>query len=440
MKKLVALVLLLCLMLAGCGQQPTETAATTAPPQPVEAVWEYGSISTKTGADRVVEQGASLRTQNYLPLGAYSDIVPKPGYALNWFAYDSQQAFLGGGASFGGNGIGVSVETIRETCPDAVYLRLLLRSAQENIPIVLGKKIPMEFYGAGDPWEPPMTAEKVANLSARQTGGTQDGEVFGDRLFVFDAAGKMNVYDVNTGKHLGACYLGSKELLMPHVNSASFSNQYYAEGDAYPLIYTSMYNNLNPLNQYMLGTCCVYRITESAGQFSTQLVQVIRIGFIGDANLWTPYNDSRPFGNFVVDTDRNMLYAFVPRDQSSTTRFLGFALPKPDAGTYKAEYGCNQVILQASEVKNQFSVPYISSPQGCAYADGKIYSVEGFGIHESAPPFLRVIDVETGVMVRSVNLGQVGLEKEPETITVGSDGQLYFLAWDAVLHKLNFAK
>jgi hypothetical protein len=85
-------------------------------------------------------------------------------------------------------------------------------------------------------------------------------------------------------------------------------------------------------------------------------------------------------------------------------------------------------------------VPYISSPQGCAYADGKIYSVEGFGIHESAPPFLRVIDVETGVMVRSVNLGQVGLEKEPETITVGSDGQLYFLAWDAVLHKLNFAK
>ena len=442
MKKLIVLILALCLLLPGCGQQPAETTATTAAvevPQPVEAKWDYGSINTKTGADRAVEQGTSLRTRNYLPIRAYSDILPKAGYSLNWFVYDAEETFLGSGASFSGNGVGVSVEKMLKANPDGVYFRLVLQSAYENDSIVLDEKVPILFYTADEPWEAPMTTKMVAAIGSKQSGGIQDGEAFGDRLFVFDAVGTMNVYDVNTGEHLDACSLGNKDLLTPHVNSASFSNQYYAEGDTYPLIYTSMYNNLTPSNQYLLGTCCVYRITESAGQFSAQLVQVIRIGFIGDANLWTPYNDSRPFGNFVVDTDRNMFYALVPRDKTSTTRFLGFSLPKPDAGTYKEEYGCNQVILQATDIKRQFDVSYISSPQGCTYHDGKIYSVEGFGSFESAPPFLRVINVETGMIVRSVNLGQMGLIKEPEVITVANE-QLYYLAIDGMLYKLSFAE
>ena len=437
MKKLTVLLLVLCLLLPACGKQPVETVETTVPPQPVEAKWEYGSINTKTGADRAVGQGVTLRTGNFLPLSAYSDIVPKVGYSLNWFVYDASQKFLGGGASFSGNGIGVSVEAMQKAQPDGVYFRLILQSAYANTTIELDEKTPVVFYTADDPWEPPMTTKMVASIGSKQTGGIQDGEAFGDCLFVFDAVGTMNVYDVNTGEHLDACYLGSKDLLVPHVNSASFSDQYYAEGDTYPLLYTSMYNNVTPSNQFLLGTCCVYRITEAAGQFSAQLVQVIRIGFIGDANLWTPYNDSRPFGNFVVDTDLNMLYAFVPRDKTNTTRFLGFALPKPDAGTYKEEYGCNQVILQAANIRRQFEMSYISSPQGCTYYDGRIYSVEGFGSFESAPPFLRVINVETGMIVRSVNLGQLGLLKEPEVITF-ANGQMYYVAIDGVIHKLAF--
>ena len=231
----------------------------------MEAKWEYGSINTKTGTDRAVEQGTTLRTRNVLPLLAYSDIVPKVGYSLNWFVYDASQNFLGRGTSFSGNGIGVSVEAMRKAQPKSVYFRLILQSAYDNTTIDLDQKIPVVFHTADDPCEPPMTAKRVANISSRQNGGIQDGEAFGDRLFVFDAVGTMNVYDVNTGEHLDACSLGSKDLLVPHVNSASFSDQYYAEGDAYPLLYTSMYNNVTPSNQYLLGTCCVYRITEAAG-------------------------------------------------------------------------------------------------------------------------------------------------------------------------------
>ena len=165
MKKLIVLILARCLLLPGCGQQPAETTATTAAvevPQPVEAKWDYGSINTKNGEDRSVELGTSLRTRNFLPIRAYSDILPKTGYSLNWFVYDAEQKFLGSGSSFTGNGIGVSVEKMLKANPDGVYFRLVLQSAYENDSIVLDEKVPILFYTADEPWEAPMATKMVA--------------------------------------------------------------------------------------------------------------------------------------------------------------------------------------------------------------------------------------------------------------------------------------
>lgn len=440
MKKLTVLILVLCLVLAGCGENASAGSAPTLS-DPPPAQWEMGSISSKNGTDRNVARETAIRTVGYLELARYGGVLPDTGYAMNWFAYDGQKEYLGSGISVMGNGVGISVEEIRERYEQAVYFRLILRSAYADGRIVLEETPPVRFYTAREGWPgAPMEKERVASLAAYQTSGVQDGEVFGDRLFAFSADGTANVYDVHTGELIDSFLLGSRDRITPHVNSASFSDRYYASGDGYPLLYTSVYNNLTAQGRLLLGTSCVYRITESGGQFAAQLVQMIRVSFTGDTQLWaSPISNERPYGNFVVDTDRDRLYAFVPRDDSQKTRFFAFELPTSQAGSYSSTYDCRLVTLDAGDILRCFDVDYFSSPQGCCYADGKILSLEGFGSYESAPPFLRVVDVETGTLERSVNLGQLGLEREPETVTVG-DGQIYFMAWDGILYKLKFTE
>lgn len=439
MKKLPVLILAMCLLLTACGETPRETTVVTVPtdPQPVE--WEYGSISFKNGADREVAKATCLRTVGYLELAHYGGVLPDTDYAINWFAYDGQKTYLGSGTAVMGSGVGISTQDIMEKHEDAVYFRVILRSTYNEGTIVLNKRPPVRLFTAREGWPGvPMKTEQVASVGAFQSSGIQDGEVFGDRLFIFSADGTANVYDVNTGALVDGLLLGGRDRITPHVNSASFSDQYYAPGDAYPLLYTSVYNNLTADNKLLKGTCCVYRITESDGQFEAQLVQMIWVSFTENKSLWAcAGSNERPFGNFVVDTDRDQLYAFVPRDDPQKTRFFAFDLPAPQAGTYNSTYDCNLVALEPEDVLHLFDVDYFSSPQGCCYADGKILSVEGFGSFNTVAPILRVVDVESGTLEQSVNLGQLGLEREPETITVGN-GQIYYMASDGILHKLWF--
>lgn len=435
MKKLICLLLAICL-LAGCSAPGG--APTTLPEEAPEVVWECGGIGTKNGKDRNVATGVSLRTVGFLELRHYAGALPELHYAINWYAYDAQQNFLGGSPGEMANGVGISAREILEKYPETVYIRLLVSSAYTGGTVDI-TSVPVRMYSAREGWPGlPMEQEAVANFSAIQGAYLQDGEAFGDVLFTFKADGTGNAYNVHTGEFLDGFSLGGKDKIAPHVNSASFSDQYYKEGDKYPLLYTSMYNNVTALNKYLLGTCCVYRITELGGQFDAQLVQIIRLSFVADRELWlSPKENSRPFGNFVVDTRKDMLYAFVPRDDSQTTRFFGFALPAADAGTYESEFGCKQVVLRPEDIMRQFDVGYFSSPQGCCYADGKIYSVEGFGSYDDVPPVLRVVDVESGIQEKTVNLGQLGLDREPEVITM-LDGQLYYINADMILRKLWF--
>lgn len=436
MRKLCLILAMLCLLTA-CAQ-PQPNVATAVPTDPPAVQWEYGSISAKNGKDRAVAQGTCLRTVGYLELAGYAGLMPDIEYAINWFAYDGQMEFLGSHVTVMGSGVGISKEEILEKQPEAVYFRVILRSAYQETEISLEESANIRLYTAREGWPTvPVTEKEIANLSAIQGKWAQDGEAFGDRLFIFKDDGTANVYNVQTGEFLDGFVLGGRDKLMPHVNSASFSDQYYEPGDKYPLLYTSMYNNLTPQNTQILGFCCVYRIMESDGEFSADLVQAIWVSFVGDRSLWlSPISNERPFGNFVVDTDRGLLYAFVPRDDSRTTRFFGFSLPDPKAGNDSSTYGCKLLYLSAEDIMHRFDVEYFSSPQGCCYADGKIYSVEGFGAVNTVPPFLRVVDVKSGKLELSFNLGQLGLDREPEVIT-STGGELYYLSTDMILYRLD---
>ena len=127
--------------------------------------------------------------------------------------------------------------------------------------------------------------------------GGQDGAIFGEYLFRFEYYGTGCVYRVRdileakTEKVSPLCSfeLDKKDIICPHSNSVSFGKEYYCEGDEFPLLYSNVYNNYSKTDDKRIGVCCVYRIkrTEAgADKFTSELVQVIEVGFVEDATLW----------------------------------------------------------------------------------------------------------------------------------------------------------
>ena len=270
----------------------------------------------------------------------------------------------------------------------------------------------------------------------------QDGAIYNGKLFCINHKAQCLVYDLADKKLIGTYMLDKAEVIMPHANAVCFSNAYYVEGDQYPLLYVNVYNNYKAAEDRLEGTCCVYRLTEEGGAFSFQLVQVIRIGFVENLELWkskADKGDVRPYGNFVVDTDKDELYAFVMRDASRSTRFFRFKQPLLSAGTYSKAYGCNVVTLDETDILDHFDTPYMNYMQGCCYSDGKILSVEGFGTGSSAEPALRIIDLETKTESRVIRFAECQLHKEPELICV-EKGVPYYAAGDGFLRILNLGE
>ena len=153
--------------------------------------------------------------------------------------------------------------------------------------------------------------------------GMQDGCAYGDYYFQFTPNGRFGVYDLRDNSFVGAFDLDKKDTIVPHCNSASLSGVFYQPEDLFPLVYINAYNNTN----LPCGTCYVHRILKDGNTFSTQLVQILRIGFT-DSDMWlSTANETRPYGNFVVDTKNKHLYAYTTRDADKVTRFFQFDLP-----------------------------------------------------------------------------------------------------------------
>ena len=87
--------------------------------------------------------------------------------------------------------------------------------------------------------------------------GSQDGAIFGDTLFTFSSNGKGTVYRYSDGYLVGRARVQGS--IIPHVNSACFSDHFMEETDAFPLLYLCVYNNYSENEDRLLGTCMVYR-------------------------------------------------------------------------------------------------------------------------------------------------------------------------------------
>lgn len=271
---------------------------------------------------------------------------------------------------------------------------------------------------------------KIHNLGLLQSDpNKQDGAIFNDYFFRFGANGKCFVYSITQCEKEGniihqpiaSFTLDKIDVIKPHSNSVMFSNEFYSENDEFPLLYTNIYNNHNSAEDKLIGATCVYRIIKDVNNFSSKLVQIVQIGFTDD-NIWKSENtpDKRPFGNFVIDGENSLYYAFTMRDEDNTTRYFAFDLPAVTDGKYDERFGVNLAKLNKSDIKEYFDVPYHKFMQGACFHKGFIYSVEGFNNAEN-PPAIRIIDAKDKKQVSAYCFNDYNLNVEPEMIDFYND-------------------
>ena len=180
---------------------------------------------------------------------------------------------------------------------------------------------------------------------ARIRGG-QDGAFWGKNLFRMDTRGLCQVYDGEQlsfqSEPITSFVLDRADQLAPHSNAVMFG---MVDSEAeFPLFYTNIYNNYAKMADPLNGVCCVYRLRKQEENFCSSLVQLIQIGFT-NTSLWSSRNgDVRPYGNFTIDREKGILYAFTMRDESQTTRYFAFSLPKVEQGEMDAVHGFRKVV------------------------------------------------------------------------------------------------
>ena len=266
----------------------------------------------------------------------------------------------------------------------------------------------------------------------------QDGAIYNDFLFRFDSKGNCRVYDLQTLTEQGCFTLDKAELLMPHSNSVFFG-KFFSDKDEFPLLYTNIYNNYAKQEDRLEGVCCVYRIFYNAGVFSSQLVQVIRVGFV-DTPLWHSANkeDVRPYGNFVADVPADKLYIFTMRDEAHTTRFFRFTLPDIAQGELHPCWNVPVVTLNQEQIEKYFDGYYVNYMQGAICHKNLLYSLEGFTHpNDRGKPKIRAFNTEIEQQVFSADLTEYGLMNEPELIDAYND-KIYYVNHNGDVYTIAF--
>ena len=273
-----------------------------------------------------------------------------------------------------------------------------------------------------------MVTEPFSKIKDRR----QDGAIYGGYLFSFDHLGKCTVYKM---KALEKCKdgeavffsefsLDKSDLIKPHSNSVMFSNEFFDKKDKFPLLYTNIYNNYSDSENKKYGVCLVYRLIREQRIFKSVLVQIIEIGFTEDKTLWKSEGekeDVRPYGNFAIDAEKGILYAYTMRDNAKTTRYFCFNLPKVNSGKMSSEYNVKKVILNQKDISGYFDCDYHHFIQGACCYKGKIYSLEGIGNDFDNPPAIRIIDTESKKEISFERFADFGINTEPELICIEND-------------------
>ena len=290
---------------------------------------------------------------------------------------------------------------------------------------------------------------KFTKVGKVQSG--QDVTAFGGYLFAFidrDPRGNCAVYEMKTFLAAGGAEpepicrfrLDKFDLLSTHNNAVFFGKEYYEAGDEFPILYSNVYNNYQKCEQRHEGTLCAYRLTREGNEFKSEMVQVIKIGFVEDISLWKSAPgtvDVRPYGNFAMDNESGKLYAFVMRNLTESTRYFAFDAPSVHEGEVDPVLGVKTKVLEASDIDYYFDLEYHKGIQGACTHNGKIYSVEGGCLVHTRTAALRIINPEKKLQEEYVDLVEYGIVEEPEGIVFDGD-VCYFVAGHGDTYVIDF--
>lgn len=288
---------------------------------------------------------------------------------------------------------------------------------------------------------------KIENFS-KIKGCRQDGAISNGYLFSFNHQGECTVYETTTLRNLkdgeaeifAEFVLEKADVLVPHSNSVMFGNEYYDKEDEFPLLYTNVYNNYAKADNKLKGVCLVYRLQRNEREFTSTLVQIIEIGFVEDESLWKSAgekDDVRPYGNFTIDAEQGIYYAFTMRDNAHSTRYFSFDLPKVTQGELCERYSVKRVVLNTSDIKDYFDCDFHHYVQGACCHKGKIYSLEGFTDSPDNPPAIRIIDTKLKKEIIFKKFEEFGVNIEPEMIDF-EDDICFYTDHHGNMYKLSF--
>lgn len=273
-----------------------------------------------------------------------------------------------------------------------------------------------------------LCVRKIGNDGAKNilNGSLQDGAYIGDYCFRFTSKGHCTVSSIKDHKIIDRFTLDRTSEICPHSNAVFFGREKPAETDEFPLLYTNVYNNYRIKTNRREGELLAYRILRENGHFTSQLIQLIRIGFVQDTKLWLSEDtaDTRPYGNFIYDEVQNRLYAYTMRDKEQETRFFGFDMPSVSDGVMTD--GILTLTIPASKIVHDFAVPYFRYIQGADAHNGLLISSEGFRNNKTNRPVLRFIDLPDGKLIGSADLLTLGFGNEPEMLAHTENGEFYY--------------
>lgn len=300
--------------------------------------------------------------------------------------------------------------------PDGSYNLVIVKQDGKLVPVWAPSGQSDYIYDATAGAVSPNSAYRRTKLYDQAN--LQDGAIYDGKSFVGDANGTIYIKTAATGEAIQAMALDKNDVLTVHSNAVAISTRTGVH------LYSNVYSNYKSAEDKHIGECCVYSLSEASGVWSNALAQIIKIGFLADETYWPPETEPRPYGNFVVDDENNILYAYVLYSGKKKIYWYKFNLPEVTAGAQSSVYGCPVCTLTTADILDSWQTEYLEYIQGGCVHDGLIWSTSGADGYWGRAK-MSVIDPEKKTTIATFNFWDDDNAVEPEYVAFDGDVLYY---------------
>lgn len=379
--------------------------------------WEQGGINGTNGYNTSAsDEPIRIRTKECIPFesdeGIYIQV--ESGYGYGVIQYDANKS-----------GNGVYTPWLRESrqikpAENSRYYRLVIAKGgylADNILIDEFNKINVttvqprleriyppakyQYFGDSIPSSvPSYSFEKLFTISYPGGDNSQDIDVFDNYLFMAFTLNHINVYSLTDYSKVAEISVETN-----HGSQMQFSNEYYAEGDPFPLLYCGGWTN-NIIN--------VIRITNTDDVWSAEIVR----------KLYIPTENGYYLAP-TIDKLNNILYCFGNKIQSTSHENNGNVIVKCDLSNLTT----NGDGTYTPQILEEHDIPWTGTFQGGKYFNGKMY----VGFARTGTPHdarLVVFDVNTGEKRADIDMTPMTLSETEGVCYRFKDGLMTWLYTD----------